>query len=532
MSRTTNNAGHPPLRRFGVASLGLLACAASVVACGPGEKEGAAPAKSASATATLERYHAQKLEWAGCADFATSEREAEILGEAPAKCAWLKVPLDYDDPQGAATSVAVLRVAARGESRGSLLFNPGGPGGSGVLGPLAVAGALAKSRITESFDVIGFDPRGVGATKPAADCWSEDGTTRGDKVFPLLPTNAALTEEDTRAVLKRCADGSGGVKALTQMGSRTTARDMDVLRAALGEEKLNFLGQSYGTRLGTVYAEQFPRRVRAMILDGAFDPRLGTVERRLSAYGGFQQTFEAMAATCAKDAKCPLGTDPKAWTSRFQAIVQPLRDKPVPAVGQELDFDKALGGVMAGLYAPEKWPAVVSGLAEVRQGRGDKLLELMADTEGGDAETLVNGNITEAMFAINCMDEQRLTPQDIARLRTKTYEIAPFMNPGGDVTEGARDGCEFWPAPPTLGIPYAQNVEGLPDTLVVSITGDPTTPHKGAISLADTLGSSLLTVKGEGHTIVSSGKNTCVDQIAADYLIDLKLPAKMPTCSN
>ena len=315
------------------------------------------------------------------------------------------------------------------------------------------------------------------------------------------------------------------------MGTRTTARDMDVLRSALGEEKLTFLGQSYGTRLGAVYAEQFPQRVRAMILDGAFDPNMGTIERRLFAYGGFQRAFEAMAATCAKTANCPLGKYPKAWTSTFQSIVQPLRDKPVPALDKTLDFDTALGGVMAGLYSPDKWPTIVSGLSELRQGRGDTLLKLTYDLEGGEPDAAVNGNFTEAAFAINCMDEQRLTPQDAAQLRAKTYEVAPFMNPGGGPAAGARDGCEFWPAPPTLGIPYAQNVKGLPDTLVVSITGDPTTPHQGAIRLAESLGSALLTVEGEGHTVVSSGKNACVDAIAADYLIDLKLPAKMPTCA-
>jgi pimeloyl-ACP methyl ester carboxylesterase len=315
------------------------------------------------------------------------------------------------------------------------------------------------------------------------------------------------------------------------MGSRTTARDMDVLRAALGDEKLTLLGQSYGTRLGAVYAEQFPQRVRAMILDGAFDPTLGTIDRRLSAYGGFQRAFDVMAAACAKDGQCPLGTDPKAFTSMFHSIVQPLRDKPVPALGQELDFDGALGGVMAGLYSPKLWPAIESGLTEVKQGRGDTLLKLALDIGGGEADTAVNGNVTEALFAINCMDEQRLRPEDAAQLRTKTIEIAPFMNPGGDIAEGARDGCEFWPAQPTLGIPYAQNVQGLPKTLVISITGDPTTPHAGGIKLAETLGSALLTVKGEGHTVVSGGANQCVDKIAADYLIDLKLPETMPTCT-
>ncbi|MFG1923044.1 alpha/beta hydrolase [Cryptosporangium sp. NPDC048952] len=498
------------------AVLGLLMIATTVVACSP------------------EEVAAPKLEWTKCADFATSDREAEILADPAVECAWLTVPLDHDDADGATASVAVSRVKARKQSRGSLVFNPGGPGGSGVLSSLALARALAKSRITETFDVVSFDPRGVGATKPAADCYDEGGTSRADTVFPLLATNVDLTEEDTRAVAERCAAGSGGEEALAQMGSRTTARDMDVLRAALGEEKLTFLGQSYGTRLGAVYAEQFPQRVRAMVLDGAFDPRLGTVDRRLAAYQGFQRAFDVMAAACAKAATCPLGTDPKAWTTTFQTIVQPLRDAPVLALDQQLDFDDALGGVMAGLYDPKMWPTIVAGLTEVKQGKGDTLLTMLRNIEGGEAATAVNGNFTEAIYAINCMDEQRLTPEDAVQLRIRTFEVAPFMFPGGDAAEaakGARDGCEFWPAPPTLGIPYAQNVGGLPHTLVVSITGDPTTPHSGGISLAETLGSALLTVRGEGHTVVSSGANACVEKVAAAYLIDLELPATLPECA-
>ncbi|MEV4343299.1 hypothetical protein AB0J83_02290 [Actinoplanes sp. NPDC049596] len=153
-------------------------------------------AENESPASGLEKFHAQKLEWKGCTEFATSKREAEILADPKAECARMSVPLDYADPQGDTASVAVLRVKARGQSKGSVVFNPGGPGGSGVLGGLAVSRALAKSRITESFDVVGFDPRGVGATKPAADCYSEKGTTRGDRVFPSLTLVVDLTEEE------------------------------------------------------------------------------------------------------------------------------------------------------------------------------------------------------------------------------------------------------------------------------------------------------------------------------------------------
>lgn len=481
--------------------------------------------------AALTEFYEQELQWGPCDEsFATTPPQAEVLASGVGECTRLEVPLDYADPSGDTAAIAVSRVKARGDAIGSLLYNPGGPGGPGLIGGLAMSILLADSPISERFDIIGFDPRGVSASVPAADCYSADGTTRGDELFPSLPLRPALTEDDTRAVFERCADGSGGADALTHMGTRDTARDMDVLRAALGDEKLNYLGQSYGTRLGAVYAEEFPDRVRAMILDGAFDPTLGTIDRFASSYGGFQAAFDAMAAECAQQADCPLGTDPSAAVEVFQSIVQPLRQQPVPAGEAELDFDDAINAVIAGLYSEDNWPMLVEGIAQVRDGEGDVLSELGGDGTL-DTET-VEGNMNEALVAINCMDEQRLTPDDMITLKERTADVAPFMDAGEGVIVGARDACEFWPAEPTLGIPYAQNIVGLPATLVVSHLGDPTTPHSNAIALADALGSSLLTLEGATHTVVSGGKNPCVDEIASNYLINLQLPAEMPNCSD
>lgn len=510
--------------------MALLVSVSVLAACAPGDAE---PNDEAD-TAAMAEFYEQKLEWGACdADFATSAREAEVLAASPAECARLSVPLDYDDPQGAKASVAVSRMAATGTATGTLVFNTGGPGGSGVIGSLALGVQLAESRITAAFDIVGFDPRGVGATIPAAHCYTPDGPTRADELFPTLGSRPELTEADTQAVFDQCAEGSGGADALVNMGTRTTAKDMDVLRAALGEEKLTYLGQSYGTRLGAVYAEEFPDRVRAMILDGAFDPTRSTSDRFISSYTGFQASFDAMAALCTQDVQCPLGTDPAAATSVFQSIVQPLREQPVPALDTELDFDGAIGAVILGLYAPQNYSTVIAGIAELQEGRGDILLQLIIDQTSGstDPETAVNGNATEALFAINCMDEERLTPEEVSELNEMTYEAAPFMDRGQDVGPGARDACEQWPAEPTLGFPYAQGIEGLPETLVISFTADPTTPHSGGIALADTLGSSLLTLEGAQHTVVSGGANACVNELAADYLIDLELPEEMPDCT-
>lgn len=473
----------------------------------------------------LDWYHAQDLAWEGCDDYAVTAQDEEYFPQVPsAECARLEVPLDYAEPDSARASIAVVRIPARGESVGSLMFNPGGPGGSGLLGTIGASALMSKSAITERFDLVGFDPRGVGATTPAIDCGLADGTADGaellQRIGSVVPT---LTETDTTALVERCADGSGGTDALASVGTRTTANDMDVLREVLGEDQLNFLGQSYGTRLGAVYAEEFPRNVRAMVLDGAFDPNLGSQQRLLASYVGFQGAFENMAMACAAEADCPLGTDPAGWTAALQTIIQPLTENPVPASDTELDFNAALGGVMAGLYLPDLWPLIIAGLREVQQGRGDQLLKL-ATAIGGSP------NQIESSIAINCVDEEALTSEALLELRADTYEQAPMMDPGSRVSDTTRDKCADFPEVGELRIPYAQNVEGLPDTLVVSITGDPTTPHAGGISLAETLGSTLLTVEGEGHTVLGRGASPCVDQIAADYLIDLELPDKKLTC--
>jgi len=514
--------------RLGAAAL----VAALLVGCASGPDQGDATPAPAEPQ-DLDRYYGQTLAWGECtADHASTDDDEAAFEAVPGiECARLEVPLDYEDPDGETGSVAVLKVASRGGTGTPLVINPGGPGGSGVMGAILMAAGLQSSRITEHFDIVGFDPRGVGATRPAADCYSDAEADAGSPALGSQGTTVELTEADTLAIMERCAEGSGGIDALTSMGTRDTARDMDVLRAALGQEQLTYLGQSYGTRLGAVYAEMFPENVRAMVLDGGKDSTEGTFDSRVRTYTAFQAAFDTMAADCATQAACPLGDDPAQATARFQEIVQPLVDTPVPALGTELTFDDAIGGVISGLYSPLAWPRVLAGIAELEQGRGDELMQLVYDFAPRSA-TGQWPNTSEANYAINCMDEERLTPEQGAELREATYAGAPFMDPGVDVTAGARDGCEHWPVEPTLGFPYAQDVEGLPTTLVVSITGDPTTPHEGGVRFAESLGAALLTVEGEGHTVVASGANACVDDIAAAYLVDLEVPAEGATCAG
>lgn len=477
----------------------------------------------------LDRFYGQVISWERCDSYATTATESAVYSLVDAaQCGRLDVPLDYADPDGRTARLAVLRLPAPGDRIGSLVINPGGPGGSGLFSAAAMGLTPEVSALAERFDIVGVDPRGVGASEPAIDCYTDAEFDRGAYLITSQNTTVQWTSEDTAAIAARCADASGGPDVLAAIGTRDAARDLDVLRAVLGDSKLTFLGQSYGTRLGPVYAEQFPQNVRAMLLDGALDPLTGSVERRVATYAGFQRSFDEMAAFCATQPDCPLGADPDASTAAFQDLVRPLYRTPVPALEAELGFDVAIDAVSSGLYTEAAWPRIVTGLRELRDGRGDELLRLAYEFGGRDGD---GGwpNFYDALFAINCMDEQRLTAEQGDRLRAQTFAVAPFMDPGIPLV-GARDACEHWPAQPNLGFPYATGISGLPPTLVVSVTGDPATPHAGGVRLAETLGSALLTVEGEAHGIVMAGTSPCVNDVAAAYLIDLELPEPGVTC--
>lgn len=503
-------------------ALGLVACSDSTNDIQPSTNE---PASD------VQRFYDQQLEFASCEGYATTATDETTFAADPAfRCARLEVPLDYGDPDGPTAQIALLKAPASGEPIGSLVLNPGGPGGPGMSMAALGSTTLAASPVTEKFDLIGFDPRGVGASTPAIECFSDQQTDAGQATQTLIVGEGRWAEQDTRRIVDQCAQGSGGKEVLAHVGTRDAARDMDILRSVLGDDKLSYLGQSYGTRLGAVYAEMFPQNVRAMVLDGAIDPQLGTAERRLSQYTRFQRSFDEMASFCATDPHCPLGTDPSTSTETFHNIARPLIDNPiVTPTGRRMDFNGVFDAVAAGLYDETAWPVIIKGIGELRTGRADTLLKLI-DAVAGRDENGHYPNFNEALLAINCMDEQRSTPEEQVALRRQIQQAAPFTDPGRG-PQGARDVCEFWPAEPTLGYPYATDIDDLPNTLTISITGDPSTPYEGGVSLADTLGGSLLTVEGEQHTVAFSGASDCVNTVVANYLIDPSGPAPQSGCA-
>ena len=481
----------------------------------------------------LQPYTGQQLDWGPCAEFARTDADRETFADPRFDCAHLEVPLDYGDPGGEGARIAMLRQKALDPDAriGTLFTDPGGPGSSGVTFLPALAGLLGDAEVAQRFDLVGFDPRGVGVSEPAVDCSTdaEIDAERADLDLDTSPEGVAQTEAEHRELAQRCLERNGP-ELLANIGTRDVARDLRLARQVVGDEKLSYLGYSYGTAIGTEYAEQFPDDVRALVLDGALDPALGPVPARTTQSRGFQRAFDNFAASCVAQAGCPLGTDVPGASARVQELLEPLIESPVPAgTGDRvLGYNDGVTGLVQALYSESLWPPLVDGLAGLAAGDGSILL-LLADIYHDRAPDGSYGNLLEAFPAINCVDSPPVTDRAVAREISRiNLELAPFLDAGYGPSD-ALDLCAFWPVPPT-GEPGPAQAPGLPPVLVVSSTGDPATPYEDGVSLAAQLAARLLTVEHDSHTVVLQGANACADEVATRYLVDLTLPAADVTC--
>ena len=455
------------------------------------------------------------VQWVPCA--AAPSDESRI--PAGAECGLLSVPVDYAQPDGEVAQMAMIRFNATGAKIGSLVINPGGPGESGVQAAAALVPTLPAS-IRERFDLVGFDPRGVASSTPAVWCNSDadNDRLRADPQVDYSPAGVARIEKETKDFVQRCVDKMGK-EFLANVGTADVVKDLDAMRAALGDDKLTYLGYSYGTRIGASYAEAFPQNVRAMILDGAVDPNADPIEADIRQSAAFQKAFNDYAANCATDPTCPLGTDPAKAVDVYRSMVDPLVERPAKTNDPRgLSYSDALVGTIWPLYSPNLWRHLTSGLTELKDGTGDTLLVLADMYMGRDAEGHYN-NSTAVRMAVNCVDQPAVTDRAaIVEKDRRVREVAPFMNYGEFTGHAPLGTCAFWPVPPTTK-PHEISVSGLPQILVVSTTNDPATPYQAGVDLARQLGGTLLTFEGTQHTVVFQG-NPCVDDIAARYLID------------
>ncbi|HEX3649253.1 MAG TPA: alpha/beta hydrolase [Pseudonocardiaceae bacterium] len=522
----------------GLAAVAALATACSSISLGTGvpavavEKRGPA----GPVPAGLGSFYSQPLSWGDCGSFATNSADRQAYASDALQCSRLRVPLDYTKPNGSTISIGLMRIKATDSSDriGSLLTNPGGPGGSGLELVANMRRTWLNSPLAKRFDLVGFDPRGIGSSQPAVRCLTgpqQDRVRASDLDDQTSPSGIAAYEQQQKRYAAACAQNTAfGRSMLANVGTRDVAKDLDVLRSALGDRKLTYLGYSYGTYLGSTYAEDFPKNVRAMVLDGAVDPTESEVEQTVAQGTGFQTAFQQFAQWCVRQQQCALGNNPANATKAFQALVNPLLNRPIQSGdGRPLTYDDATTGAIQALYSQQYWGYLNTGLNELKQGGGRTLMAL-ADVYDGRNPDGSYSNEQDAFTAIRCVDQPPVTDPKVQLQAEQRYkQAAPFLDDGQPAVAQA-DACAVWPVPPTSA-PRDPSAPGLPPVLVVSTTNDPATPYQAGVNLAKDLKGGLLTFEGTQHTAFLQGIS-CVDKYGTTYLTTLQLPPTGTRCTR
>ncbi|MGW0595636.1 alpha/beta hydrolase [Streptomyces sp. NPDC002776] len=484
---------------------------------------------------TDEDLTAQKLSWKDC----PAPSRAEGGGAAPSplpngdewQCATLKAPLDWDEPSGDTIGLALIRAETSGDKGkriGSLLFNFGGPGGSGVTTLPAFGQDYAKLRTR--YDLVSFDPRGVGRSAPVR-CQDDQ---QLDAYFQQdgTPDDAAERTElldNTKEFNAACEKNSE--KMLPRVRTTDAARDLDLMRQVLGDAKLHYFGISYGTELGGVYAHLFPKRVGRAVFDAVVDPTQNPEQGSLGQAKGFQLALDNFAEDCtSKVEDCPIGDSAQDVKDRIAKLLADLDAKPLPGIfPRDLTQTAATNGIAQALYSPDFWEYLTEGLQQAYDGDG-RILMLLSDSMNGRSENSEYSNITAANVSINCADDKpRYTAEYV---RSKLPEFRAASELFGDFLAWGMVSCIDWAVAGAADHPDV-SAPGSAPILVVGNTGDPATPYEGARKMVRALGPGVgveLTYKGQGHGAYDS-KNKCVQSAVDGYLLDGKVPATGTVCS-
>jgi pimeloyl-ACP methyl ester carboxylesterase len=439
----------------------------------------------------------------------------------------VQVPLDYAHPQGGTIGIAISRKAATGPGLriGSVLTNPGGPGASGIQFLRGEVTAMAN--LNTRFDLIGFDPRGVGQSAPVRclDGAQEDAFNALDPVLDDPDEKKAAIDAD-----KNFADGCKrrSASVLPFIDTVSAAKDMDVIRDRLGDQKLTFLGFSYGTFLGENYAHLFPTKVRALALDGVIDPTLTPNDLLYAQLVGFEQNLQSFLSDCrarkAASSPCTYAQAGDPGT-KLMDLMQRLDTTPLVVGNRSLTRGLAVIGVLTPLYDPSTWPYLDQALTQADRGNGTLLMKF-SDLYLGRKSDGTYDNQTDANTAINCID--RPVPSDVASYDALGPKFASASALFGPAFQYSNLICAYWPFKPK-GKVGPITADGAPPILLIGATGDPATPYAWAKAANSMLtGSVLLTREGNGH--VSYDKSACAKQAIDAYLIDLTLPPAGTVC--
>jgi pimeloyl-ACP methyl ester carboxylesterase len=486
----------------------FLVCVTALAGCATtGEPTGGPTGGPASPSASGP---AGTVAWSMCTGLTGADGKPATPDPA-VECGKVAVPLDYAKPSGDTIDVALIRVKATGERLGSLVFNFGGPGASGV-DTLAVAHRAFASLGTR-YDLVSFDPRGVERSA---------GVTCGGEVDKLLEsTVTADGDRLAKEFAAACEKDSG--KVLPHVGTVNAAQDLDRIRAAVGDEKLNYFGLSYGTHLGAVYATTFPKNVGRFVLDSAYDPTVTFEERAVIQATGFAHAFDAFAESCLAQG-CDLGKSGEEVERNVEKLLDGLKDKPLKVGDRELTFGLAQLSVITPLYAKATWPMLEQGAAAAIKGDGAMLLSL-ADSYTGRKPDGTYSTMMSSLQAITCVDSaERPTEAETAEANEKVRKVFPML--AGD-SSGAV--CAHWPAE---GTDDAKKIDatGSAPIMVIGGKGDPATPYRWAVSLNDKLKTGVLvTYEGEGHGAYLSG-SSCVMRTVDTYVLNGTPPAAGTSC--
>ncbi|GAA2814971.1 alpha/beta hydrolase [Saccharopolyspora taberi] len=489
----------------------LVVAVGSVTACQTGGPQMTLPQSLTS----------QKPAWQPCA----APTPMQGGGEPPGgewQCATIKVPRDYSEPASETIDLALIRKTATDPNNriGSLMFNFGGPGGSGVSTLPGLKDAYQT--LNTRYDLVSFDPRGVGesAGVKCLDDRALDAFTTVDST-PDDPAEAKAFQEANDQYVAACKQNSGAM--LPHVDTVSTARDMDLMRQVLGDQKLHYFGISYGTELGGVYAHLFPANVGRAVFDAVVDPTADDKRNALSQAEGFQLALENYLAECRASGECPLP-----GRKEVDDLLGQLEANPLPTQdGRPLTRDRAVTGIASALYSKESWQWLTMALAEAKGGTGT-VLGLLADSYLGRDEQGRYDNNQAANRAINCVDsKQRYTDADVRAALPEFEQASPVF---GDFVAWGLAGCTGWPVDGKAERP-AVSAPGSAPIVVVGNTGDPATPFEGARRMAAELGTGVnVTLQGEGHGGYNTG-NPCLKSAIDGYLLDGKVPADGTTCT-
>ena len=449
---------------------------------------------------TLAAYYSQVLQWQSCYE--------------NYQCADLLVPIDYTELKTGTFQISVLKYPTTAEKKlGSLVVNPGGPGGSGVDYAYA-AEYLFSPTILNAYDIVGFDPRGVSRSEPIV-CLSDkelDANYASDSK-PDTEQEFARTLIESKKFIQQCEKKN---KHLTSFSTANVARDMDILRQAVGDKRLNYMGKSYGTFLGTLYAQFFPDKVGHMVLDGAVDPTISNFQQGLTQAVAFDKAFAAFAADCATRSNCPLPNDKSAAIAEMKKILSQVAKKPNKRLSESL----VLLGIAPALYdSATGWPKLRIAIREVKEGKANKFLALSDEYTGRTQDGNYTTNEFDSGAIIDCLDfaDNRSVKQmkeDAKVFAEEAPLFGPYLAYGGLV-------CQYLDTPQATEVVPTKTSNPI---VIIGTTGDPATPYEWAQGLHEILTNSvLISLTGDGHTAQGQG-NKCVDGQVDDFYLTGKAP--------